>query len=373
MSPHLLILSRLPAAYGSASWAALLYQPTAVGWGRPKPGSRRWLHMKTADRTSSGPGASWRPSKGPVFRRAPVYGDRLAIVDGDDGGGRHTYAQLYGRSRGLARQISSALLGCGPQAGGGDLQGQRVAFLCGNDASYTVAQWAVWMCGGVAVPLYHKHPVVELEYIISDSQSALLLAGHPYAAHLEPLAQQLGLPCLTLPASTATSDLGLPQRASETPETEHDEWDADWDQRPAMIIYTSGTTGRPKGGPGLGVGRGPSMMSSYTPCHWHHVHGIVNKLLCPLWAGATCVMLSDFQPHKLILHYQQHLTQPNVRDYIRAVCKEHIRLMVSGSAALPVPVLQRWEEISGHTLLERYGMTEIGMALSNPLLGARTP
>jgi malonyl-CoA/methylmalonyl-CoA synthetase len=47
--------------------------------------------------------------------------------------------------------------------------------------------------------------------------------------------------------------------------------------------------------------------------------------------------------------------------------------MVSGSAALPVSILQRWKEISGHTLLERYGMTEIGMALSNPLRGERVP
>src|SRR5213593_4722174 len=50
-----------------------------------------------------------------------------------------------------------------------------------------------------------------------------------------------------------------------------------------------------------------------------------------------------------------------------------MRLMVSGSAALPVQVLERWREISGHTLLERYGMTEIGMALSNPLHGERRP
>lgn len=49
------------------------------------------------------------------------------------------------------------------------------------------------------------------------------------------------------------------------------------------------------------------------------------------------------------------------------------RLMVCGSAALPLPTLQRWEEITGHTLLERYGMTEIGMALSNPLKGPRIP
>jgi len=50
-----------------------------------------------------------------------------------------------------------------------------------------------------------------------------------------------------------------------------------------------------------------------------------------------------------------------------------LRLMVSGSAALPVGTLERWKEISGHTLLERYGMTEIGMALSNPLQGERVP
>ncbi len=50
-----------------------------------------------------------------------------------------------------------------------------------------------------------------------------------------------------------------------------------------------------------------------------------------------------------------------------------IRLMMSGSAALPARILERWREISGHVLLERYGMTEIGMALANPLHGIRQP
>jgi malonyl-CoA/methylmalonyl-CoA synthetase len=50
-----------------------------------------------------------------------------------------------------------------------------------------------------------------------------------------------------------------------------------------------------------------------------------------------------------------------------------MRLHVSGSAALPVPLLERWREITGHTLLERYGMTEIGMGLTNPLHGERKP
>jgi malonyl-CoA/methylmalonyl-CoA synthetase len=60
--------------------------------------------------------------------------------------------------------------------------------------------------------------------------------------------------------------------------------------------------------------------------------------------------------------------QKRMRDGAR-----DLRLMVSGSAALPVQTLERWREITGHTLLERYGMTEIGMALSNPLKGERRP
>ena len=63
---------------------------------------------------------------------------------------------------------------------------------------------------------------------------------------------------------------------------------------------------------------------------------------------------------------------PERREAWSEGCRR-LRLMVSGSAALPVSMLERWREVSGHTLLERYGMTEIGMALSNPLEGERRP
>nr|XP_008166837.1 malonate--CoA ligase ACSF3, mitochondrial isoform X5 [Chrysemys picta bellii] len=130
----------------------------------------------------------------------------------------------------------------------------------------------------------------------------------------------------------------------------------------------------------------------------HHVHGVINKLLCPLWVGATCIMLPEFSPQKvwekflspraprisvfmavptvysrLVEYYDRHFSQPHVQDFVHATCRDNFRLMVSGSAALPVPVLERWKNITGHTLLERYGMTEIGMALSNPLHGVRVP
>lgn len=63
---------------------------------------------------------------------------------------------------------------------------------------------------------------------------------------------------------------------------------------------------------------------------------------------------------------------PDVQRTMSEACSR-MRLIVSGSAALPVGTLKKWKEISGHVLLERYGMTEIGMALSNPLHGRRAP
>uniref|UniRef100_A0AAX7V6T5 Acyl-CoA synthetase family member 3 n=1 Tax=Astatotilapia calliptera TaxID=8154 RepID=A0AAX7V6T5_ASTCA len=339
---------------------------------------------------------SSRLNQKPVFARAPVYGEKLAVIDSSDS---HSYKQLYCRSLGLANRIGTAL-----NSDFGGLEGKRVSFLCANDASYTVAQWATWMSGGTAVPLYRKHPPAELEYIISDSQTSLLLAADPYTETLEPLAQKLGLPCLKLPP---TSDLDA---LSEEDAQEKETAITDWADLPAMIIYTSGTTGRPKGV--LHTHGSVQAMVQCLVSEWawsrddvilhtlplHHVHGVVNKLLCPLWVGATCVMLPEFHPQKvwemllsskapmvnvfmavptiyskLIQYYDQHFTQPHVKDFVKAVCKERIRLMVSGSAALPLPTLQRWEEITGHTLLERYGMTEIGMALSNPLKGPRVP
>ncbi|XP_071369429.1 malonate--CoA ligase ACSF3, mitochondrial [Centroberyx affinis] len=399
----LTMLSGLAAARLSVKWAASFWR-AALGstcchlepgqWLLQNAVLRKTYTTTASSRWTTAP--SSRKKHMPVFARAPAHGDKPAIIDSS---GSHSYKQLYGSSLGLAGRISTAL-----NSDFGGLEGKRISFLCANDASYTVAQWAAWMCGGTAVPLYRKHPPSELEYIISDSQSSLLVAGQPYADTLEPLAQSLGLPCLTLPPTSSLDTL-------EEAETQQKEAAiTDWAERPAMIIYTSGTTGRPKGV--LHTHSNIQAMVQGLVSEWawsrddvilhtlplHHVHGIVNKLLCPLWVGATCIMLPDFQPQKvwdmllsskaplvnvfmavptiyskLIQYYDQHFTQPHVKDFVKAVCKERIRLMVSGSAALPLPTLQRWEEITGHTLLERYGMTEIGMALSNPLKGPRIP
>ena len=125
----------------------------------------------------------------------------------------------------------------------------------------------------------------------------------------------------------------------------------------------------------------------------HHVHGIINVVSCALWSGAVCEMLPRFDANAvweriasgsvtLVHGGADDLRQAHCRlggIYARASrhlepkCSAKLRLMVSGSAALPVSTLERWKEITGHTLLERYGMTEIGMALSNPYRGERVP
>ncbi|NXM80848.1 ACSF3 synthetase, partial [Oenanthe oenanthe] len=333
----------------------------------------------------------------PVFTRALAFGDRVAIIDQN---GEHTYRELLSRSLRLSREICR-VLGCPSR----DLKGERISFLCPNDASYVVAQWASWLSGGIAVPLYRKHPVPQLEYVIQDSQSALLIAAHEFLGKMTPSAKKLGVPVLPLASSGgdgSTSSAALEEGSLPSCSS--------WGDRGAMIIYTSGTTGRPKGV--LSTHRNVQAVTTGLVEKWewrkedvilhvlplHHVHGVINKLLCPLWVGATCIMFPEFSAHtvwkrllssqaprvsvfmavptiyaKLMEYYEEHFTQPQVQDFVRAFCQENIRLMVSGSAALPVPVLEKWRSITGHTLLERYGMTEIGMALSNPLHGVRVP
>ncbi|XP_069072999.1 malonate--CoA ligase ACSF3, mitochondrial [Pleurodeles waltl] len=329
----------------------------------------------------------------PVYMRAVAFGDKAAIIDQN---GQHTYRELCQRSTLLSQLIHRTL-----EHPGADLKEARISFLCPNDASYVVAQWASWMSGAIAVPLYKKHPAPELEYVIRDSESTLVIVEDRYREVVVPICSKLGVPVLLMPGPDAS--LEKPPANTSLPVSE-------WKDRGAMIVYTSGTTGRPKGV--VSTHRNLQAMVTGLIDSWgwtkedsilhvlplHHVHGIVNKLLCPLWVGATCVMLPEFSaqkvwehflsrssPHislfmavptiysKLIDYYEKHFTRPHVQDFVRATCQANIRLMVSGSSPLPVPVLEKWKEITGHTLLERYGMTEIGMALSNPLRGLRVP
>ncbi|WP_088888786.1 acyl-CoA synthetase [Leptolyngbya ohadii] len=316
----------------------------------------------------------------PLVTLAHEHGTRTAIVTAE---GQFTYADLLHRSG----QIAAHLLN-----GGDDLQEQRVAFLIPSGFEYVATQWAIWRAGGIAVPLCVAHPRPELEYVITDAAASILVAHSSFEAILSPIAVERGLR-LVLTAEP------LPHCPSNSPPPRLPEIAP---SRRALMLYTSGTTGKPKGVVTTHSNLQAQVTSLISAWEWtaddrilhvlplHHIHGIVNVLTCALWTGAQCTMLPKFDAEAvwdLICqgNFTLFMAVPTIYAKLIAAWEKAsidrqrqmsqgcaaMRLMVSGSAALPVSVLERWQDISGHCLLERYGMTEIGMALSNPLHGQR--
>lgn len=308
-----------------------------------------------------------------LIRRAERQGEKTALISE---GQTYSYAQLLEASA----AIGSALL-----QGRNSLDGARIAFMVPPSFDYVAVQWGIWRAGGVAVPLALSYPLPELRYVVETVSAELVVTAEGFHAQTS----RLGLPVLDIATARATAPQTLPHVDPAST---------------AMLLFTSGTTSKPKGVVISHANIAAQLRSLSEAWQWqrddhilnvlplHHVHGIVNVLTCALWNGATCEFMPKFDVEeawtrfldgsinvfmavptvyaKLIRAWDGQ--SADVRAQIRSAL-ESFRLMVSGSAALPVSVLETWRRISGHTLLERYGMTEIGMALSNPYAGERRP
>lgn len=313
----------------------------------------------------------------PLIAQAQGHGSRTAVVAPE---GKFSYDDLLNSSA----EAAAILL-----AGAADLAEARVAFLVPPGWTYVVTQWAIWRAGGVAVPLAVSHPPAELEYTVDDAGATVIVAHPDFESVLAPIAQSRGIPIISTDRMTRSSRVALPTVAID---------------RMATILYTSGSTGKPKGVVATHRNIQAQVETLVDAWGWsaddhilnvlplHHVHGIINVMACALWSGATCEILPRWNA-KLVWNrlgsgdLTLFMGVPTIYASLigewegmsaerQAALSEgvaRLRLMVCGSDALPIATLERWQDISGHTLLERYGMTEIGMALSNPLDGERVP
>ena len=312
-----------------------------------------------------------------ITDRVRAYGSSVAVRDL---AGRHTYAELLD----AAERVAASLLG-----GRRDLEEERVAVLLAPGMPWVAAVWGVWMAGGVAVPLPLVAARPEWEYALEDTGAATAIVDEKSAEALRALCAERGVRLRGYAELASGETTQLPQIDAG---------------RRAMILFTSGTTNKPKGVVTTHANITAQIESLVEAWEWsaddrialflplHHVHGIINIVSCALWSGASVRMLAKFdagEVWRLMADGELTLLMAVPTIYVRMIraweeqseavqhtwseaCRR-MRLMVSGSAALPVSVLERWRAISGHTLLERYGMTEIGMAISNPLHGERVP
>ena len=295
--------------------------------------------------------------------------------------GRETsYQQLVEASAVVAKSLLNGME---------NLDEARVAFLVAPTESYIQSQWGIWRAGGVAVPLSLSATEKELEYTLMDSRTSTVIAAGDLAGKIEPLCKRHSIRLLLFDDLPINGSANLPQVSTD---------------RRAMILYTSGTTSKPKGVVTTHTCIQAQIESLIEAWHWqpsdriplflplHHIHGIINIMSCALWIGAEIESFPRFNLDSILDRvanraYTVFMAVPTIyvkliealeqmdasqrEDIIRGFGE--MRLMISGSAALPASVHQKWTELTGQELLERYGMTEIGMALSNPYEGERRP
>ncbi|KAJ9215920.1 hypothetical protein DTO166G4_2464 [Paecilomyces variotii] len=286
-------------------------------------------------------------------------------------------------------------------AKGNGIAGERVAFLAENGYDYVVTLLSILASNAIALPLSPAFPASELKYIMDNSQAKMLVATEKYKNKAEDVLKT-GLerePIFDLRQKTMTG-------ASSTESVEFQNLH-DAELKGGMMLYTSGTTNRPKGvliPQSALTAQANSLIEAwkYTPDDYllhllplHHIHGTVNAILTPLLAGSSIEFMFPFNPtavwNRLAAPFLPETADKNKISFLtavptiynrlmssfpslppatqeaarKAISPENLRLNISGSAALPSPTKRAWKELSnGNILLERYGMTEVGMAIS---------
>ena len=273
-------------------------------------------------------------------------------------------------------------------------EGDRIALQLPKCLPFVYLHLATMRLGAISLPLNPGYPAHELSYFLQDAEAGFLFADARQRETLTSLPD--GLPAIeeTVYLDTLSeegfeafisdcnparwADLPVPQDLAAT----------------CLMIYTSGTTGRPKGAELTHGNLTANLDSLHEAWGWgerdvllhvlplFHVHGLIVALHGALNAGATTVLLSKFDPERVLQSLCARectilMAVPAIHRRLVNVAGaaeydlRHVRLITSGSDRLPDDLFRQYKTTFGHVLLERYGMSETGMLISNPLHGER--
>ena len=272
--------------------------------------------------------------------------------------------------------------------------GDRLCVYLANRVEMVDIYLACIKLGVIFVPINILYREREILHILADADPRAVIAAQPL-----PIATQCPVPLWLLheldPEELNPVELN-PDEHDPPPDPPLPQVPLDGDA-PAAIIYTSGTTGVSKGAilthnnfaaNAINLNACWSITASdrlLLALPLFHVHGLANGLHCWLLSGCRMRLLERFEHQKApaefldfrpTLFFGVPTTYVRMLDFPPEIAREigaFMRLFVSGSAPLPASVLEDFRSRYGHTILERYGMTETLMNLSNPYNGERRP
>ena len=281
-----------------------------------------------------------------------------------------TFGELDVRSNRMARLLTSR----------GFTKGDRLGFYLSNRVEFIDLFLACVKIGVIVVPINVLYREREISHILSDAEPKAVVTTADLAQFIPEGTVTWNIVELSL--SAQEQDDAAVRIALEGDD-------------PVAIVYTSGTTGKSKGAV-LTHNNFASNMTSLTTC-WRitsedrylavlplfHVHGLGNGIHVWLASGCKMRLIERFEIAKaqaLFESFQPTLFFGVPTIYVRLLelsdetakrIGEKIRLFVSGSAPLPAQILEAFYAKFGHTILERYGMSETLMNISNPYEGER--